>query len=189
MAWHLAYIAPWSVLVAWWIIRAPAAAKTAERESVGSFVSHRVLLLSGWLLFAIDTTHPLGVLSRRLWGPSLALAVGGVIVEAIGVGFAIWARETLGRNWSASVTFKQDHQLITDGPYRYARHPIYTGVLLAFVGLAQVRRDVASFVALALVIAGFARKMVLEERLMQHHFGAAYDAYRRRVKALIPFIL
>jgi protein-S-isoprenylcysteine O-methyltransferase Ste14 len=189
MAWHLAYVAPWIVFLAWWIMRAPSAAETAERESFASYISHRALLFSGWLLFALDTTHPFGVLSRQLWGPSQALAVAGVIIEVIGIGFAIWARETLGRNWSASITFKQDHQLITDGPYRYARHPIYTGVLFAVVGLAQVRRDLASFVALALVTAGFARKMVIEERLMQQHFGAAYEAYRRRVKALIPFIL
>src|ERR1700733_12990240 len=53
---------------------------------------------------------------------------------ATGIGFAIWARRHLGRNWSPGPIFKEDPELVTSGPYRFVRHPIYTGVLLALLG-------------------------------------------------------
>ena len=95
----------------------------------------------------------------------------------------------LGRNWSGVVTVKQDHELIRSGPYRYVRHPIYTGLLIAFAGSAIARGEWRGILALAIVFAALWRKLRLEERWMIETFGDAYLRYRAEVRALIPFVL
>ena len=113
----------------------------------------------------------------------------GALLTALGLGFAIWARQVLGRNWSSDVAVKEKHELIRSGPYALARHPIYTGMSLAFVGTAVAIGDWRAFIAAAIAIASFIYKLRLEERLMRETFGAEYDAYAGRVKALVPFLV
>jgi protein-S-isoprenylcysteine O-methyltransferase Ste14 len=103
--------------------------------------------------------------------------------------FAAWARVTLGRNWSATITVKQDHDLITSGPYRFVRHPIYTGLLLGLAGIAVARGEWRGVLGVVLAFGAFWRKLRIEERWMREQFGGAYDEYSRRVAALIPRIL
>ena len=103
--------------------------------------------------------------------------------------FAIWARNVLGRNWSGIVTLKQDHELIRTGPYRYVRHPIYTGLLIAFAGSAIARGEWRGLLALAIAFVALWRKLKLEEQWMIETFGDAYRRYRDEVRALIPFVL
>lgn len=62
----------------------------------------------------------------------------GLLMVICGLAFAVWARIHLGRNWSGTVTVKEDHELIRSGPYGIVRHPIYTGLLLAIAGTAIV---------------------------------------------------
>jgi protein-S-isoprenylcysteine O-methyltransferase Ste14 len=102
---------------------------------------------------------------------------------------AILSRALLGRNWSATVQLKQDHQLITSGPYRFVRHPIYTGLLLLFLGNAVMVGDWRGLLAVAIVFASFWRKFRLEERWLAEHFGEPYRLYQARTKALIPALL
>ncbi len=110
-------------------------------------------------------------------------------VTAAGLLFSVWARAHLGRNWSGSVTIKADHELITTGPYRLARHPIYTGLLLAFAGTALIVAEWRAVLAFVIAFLALWRKLKLEERWMREQFGAAYDDYARRVAALVPFLL
>lgn len=118
--------------------------------------------------------------------PIFALAL---VLVMLGVALACWSRHVLGRNWSSVVQIKRDHDLIDTGPYRYVRHPIYTGILLAFVGSAINVGDVRGIVAVAILLASFWRKLRMEERMLGEAFGPAYTAYRARTKALIPRIL
>jgi protein-S-isoprenylcysteine O-methyltransferase Ste14 len=187
--WFWLFSGPWIVFGAWWIIRAMSAAKTASRESVASSISHRVFLGLGALTFILDSQGTLGRLSTPLWRQSLALALVSVALVVGGVAFAIWARETLGRYWSGTITLKEGHRVIKTGPYALARHPIYTGLMTAFVGTALVRGDVAGMIAVALMAIGIGRKIAIEERLLSTHFGAEYGAYKQQVKTIIPFIL
>jgi protein-S-isoprenylcysteine O-methyltransferase Ste14 len=95
----------------------------------------------------------------------------------------------LGKNWSGTVTIKEGHELIMSGPYAVVRHPIYTGLLLAFLGSALARGDWRAVLAFALAAAALWRKLRFEERWMRAQFGDAYAAYARRVSALVPFVL
>jgi protein-S-isoprenylcysteine O-methyltransferase Ste14 len=78
-------------------------------------------------------------LDRQLFPVTVPIALAGLLVVLIGVGFTIWARFMLGTNWSNNVTVKEDHTLVRTGPYRIARHPIYSGILLGMLGSAIQR--------------------------------------------------
>ena len=108
-----------------------------------------------------------------------ALCVGGLAV-------AFWARATLAGNWSSNVTFKKNHELIQTGPYRWARHPIYTGLLLMALGTALISARLGSWLGLLLMTLGFWIKLKYEEELMLRHFPDTYPGYQKRVKALVP---
>ena len=101
---------------------------------------------------------------------------------------ALWARATLGTNWSGTVTFKQDHDLITSGPYAFVRHPIYTGMLLMLLGTAIINGHAIGFGVLAFVTLSLWLKAREEEKMMIKHFPDAYPAYKARVRALVPFL-
>jgi protein-S-isoprenylcysteine O-methyltransferase Ste14 len=124
-----------------------------------------------------------------MWGPSSVLSFVAVVLVAIGALFAIWARITIGANWSGTVTFKQDHELMQNGPYNVVRHPIYSGLLLMGLASALANDEPYGFLLVAVVVAVFIPKIVIEEKLMTEHFPAEYPQYRQRVKAIIPFIL
>jgi protein-S-isoprenylcysteine O-methyltransferase Ste14 len=95
----------------------------------------------------------------------------------------------LGRNWSGVVQLKQDHELIVRGPYSIVRHPIYTGLLLAFLGSALAIGEWRGLLATTIVAGSFWRKLRLEERWLCELFGEQYRAYMQRVKALVPCVL
>lgn len=118
-----------------------------------------------------------------------ALAWFGVVLCVAGLVFCVWARFTLGRNWSGVVTFKAGHELITSGPYAFVRHPIYTGMLTMVVGTVIVQGHLAGIIAIPLIFVSFWIKLRYEEKIMSEKFPDDYAAYQRRVKRLIPFVL
>src|SRR5579884_2465342 len=111
----------------------------------------------------------------------------GLVVFAMGLGFAIWARVHIGRNWGGPMTEKDDPELVTSGPYRLVRHPIYSGILLAGIGTAVA---LSWFWLVAVALAGiyFVYSATVEERYLAGRFPDSYAAYRRSTKMLIPFV-
>jgi protein-S-isoprenylcysteine O-methyltransferase Ste14 len=110
----------------------------------------------------------------------------GAVVNLLGLGFSVWARVYLGNNWSRSVTIKQNHELITGGPYGLVRHPIYTGLLIGVLGTAIAIGQVRGLVAFAFIFTSLWFKLRLEERWMRLQFGDVYEQYAQRVPALLP---
>ena len=178
----------WIAWAGYWWVSARNVKETVQRESELSRALHLVpLAFAAWLMWTR------GALPAALDVRFMPLAewafVVGALVAAGGLLFAVQARRHLGRNWSAIVTVKKDHELITSGPYALVRHPIYTGLLLGFAGSALALGQWRGIVATAIVLASLWRKLRLEERWMRARFGPAYDEYARRVKALVPFVL
>lgn len=120
--------------------------------------------------------------------PGMAGQWLGVGLCLVGFGFAFWARLHIGRNWGVPMSLRQDHELVTSGPYGYVRHPIYSGLLLAMIGsvLAVGLLWLPLFV---LALAYFLVSARTEETMMLAQFPDAYPAYRRRTRMLIPFVL
>jgi protein-S-isoprenylcysteine O-methyltransferase Ste14 len=113
----------------------------------------------------------------------------GLGMTVAGLLFAVWARVHLGKNWSRSVTVKQNHELITSGPYALVRHPIYTGLLTGFVGTAIAIGELRALIALLILFTALWIKLRLEEQWMQAQFGNTYAVYSSQVAALVPFVL
>ena len=103
--------------------------------------------------------------------------------------FVLWARATLGRNWSGTVTLKENHEPIVRGPYRLVRHPIYTGLLAMLMATAIQQAHIAGMIGLILVFVSFWIKLSDEEELMRKQFPNQYAAYQQRVKRIIPFVI
>lgn len=126
------------------------------------------------------------LLQERFVPKNVLVKTAGLLLTLAGLGLACWARFLLGRNWSSEVQIKHDHELIQAGPYRHVRHPIYSGLLLAFLGTAIKVGDWRGLLALAIVAASFLYKLSHEERWLRERFGEPYLAYLHRTRALIP---
>ena len=112
----------------------------------------------------------------------------GLVVFAFGLGFAIWGRIHIGRNWGSPMSQKDEPELVTSGPYRLVRHPIYSGILIAGVGTA-VALDWRWLTATVLAGVYFLYSATVEERYLTAQFPDDYPVYTRSTKMLLPFIL
>jgi protein-S-isoprenylcysteine O-methyltransferase Ste14 len=158
----------------------------AWRESAFSrAVGVGPLVLAAWLLGVRNLP---GWLGRRWAEQSWSLFGVGVTLVAAGLLLAVWARVKLAGNWSGTVTLKEGHEIVRSGPYRWIRHPIYTGLLLAFLGSAVALAQWRGLVAVVLAMGAFLWRIRLEERRLGAHFGAAYAEYRRTNWAIIPYV-
>jgi len=178
----------WLVWGFYWLVLAYGGKAVARKESVISRLAHLVPLFFAGYLLAADRL-PGGFLCGRAWPATAASYWAGLALLSLGLGFSMWGRIAIGRNWSATVTVKEDHELVRKGPYRFVRHPIYTGLLLGFIGTAVALAEWRGVLAVAIVFIALWRKLKMEERWMGEVFGEAYADYKREVAALVPFLL
>ena len=174
----------WLLWTAWWGWTGGKTKSNARAETyLESALKYILPLLIALLLLFVPFGAPLDL----HWLPASAwLPWAGLVVEWCGLLLACWARLRLGRNWSGLVDLKHDHELIRSGPYAYVRHPIYSGLLLAVVGMVLIIGELRTLLALCIVFATFLYKVRLEERWLGELFGASYANYRRHTRALIP---
>jgi protein-S-isoprenylcysteine O-methyltransferase Ste14 len=111
----------------------------------------------------------------------------GLGLFALGLGFAIWARVHIGRNWGTPMTQKDEPELVTSGPYHLVRHPIYSGILVAGVGTA-VALSWLWLIAVGLAGIYFLYSATVEERYLTEQFPDVYPAYKHSTKMLVPFV-
>lgn len=176
----------WLAWALYWWFSARDVKATVRREPLGSGLLHMLPLMLALMLLWRDHV-PGPWLNTRLYAWAEWQYWAAVLATAAGLGFAVWARVHIGRNWSGTVTLKENHELVTSGPYAIVRHPIYTGLLLAILGSAFARGDGRGVLAVVIAWLSLWRKYRLEEAWMLEVFGEAYAAYRRRVPALVPF--
>ena len=177
----------WFCWIFYWIASASGVKRTAQHESVLSRIIHGTPL---WIAIILISAPDLGRHGpfAPIWPFSPAVFWLGALVTLAGFAITVWARVTLGRNWSGWVTIKENHELIQTGPYAWVRHPIYTGLILAFLGSALARDQWRGAVAVVLVVIAFRIKLGIEEAWMMRQFGPNYAAYKKRTKMLVPYI-
>ncbi|MGO9307355.1 MAG: methyltransferase family protein [Candidatus Korobacteraceae bacterium] len=180
--------AMWLSYMAYWWAMSTNVKETERRESVPSRLARLVFIACAVALLWLPSV-PLPLLNERFLPLGAWCFWSGSAVTAAGLLFSVWARHHLGTNWSQAVTVKEGHELITSGPYALVRHPIYSGLLLAFVGCAMARGEWRGLLAVALVFGALWHKLRLEEKWMRVQFGVSYEGYSRRVAALVPHII
>ena len=176
----------WSVLGLYWLLSAFGTKKTAVNEARWLRLLRLAIL---WpLMLALLGTEWLriGPLAWRFLPRHAGIMWAGAFVTLGGVALAIWARRTLGRNWSDKVVLKVDHELIRSGPYRFLRHPIYTGVLLAVAGTALAIGEWRGVLALFLLGTTYCLKAKSEEKILAAKFGEAFAEHARRTGFFLP---
>lgn len=179
----------WAVWMAVWCGAAFFVKRTERRSPLGPTLIERVPILIGFFLFLLPHWMPRRLppaLTRRFMTEGPALAVIALVLVFAGILFSFWARAHLGRNWSGEVMVKIGHTLITSGPYRWVRHPIYAGMTLALIGTALASGTPAGFVGLAFILFAFLVRVGQEEALMRQTFPGEYPAYSRRTARLFP---
>jgi protein-S-isoprenylcysteine O-methyltransferase len=145
-----------------------------------------------WIVIAISITASVFVAQNfRAAGlpHGRVLAIAAVILFVAGLILRWWAIITLGPFFTVNVTIEKNHELVERGPFRVVRHPSYTGVLLAFVGLGLSFCNWAALLVILLPIgAAFIHRMNVEEGALLSALGPRYAEYMTRTKRLVPFV-
>jgi protein-S-isoprenylcysteine O-methyltransferase Ste14 len=190
--WQLIYI--WLIPVLWaiwwgyWFVSSRNVHCTTKSESSMSRGIHLVLVCGAFVLIAIPAFR-VGPLSWH-WLPRLRFVFFfGAAVLVASLILAVWARRHLGQYWSGTITVKEEHRLIRSGPYCFVRHPIYTGFVGGMIGTAIAQGELRGIFSVLLLIAAYLRKIRIEEKWLVERFGQTYVDYRKKVKALIPFVI
>lgn len=159
--------------------------KSRGRQSQTSAGRGIRLLLAGAILVTIQFGASL---AWQPFGPyAFDVAAAGAALCVVGLAFAIWARVVLGRNWGMPMTQHESPELVTSGPYRFVRHPIYTGLGAMMIGTALVHPFAALPCACWVAYSVFSA--LREERDMEQRFPGVYAEYKKRSKMLVPFLL
>jgi protein-S-isoprenylcysteine O-methyltransferase Ste14 len=177
--------AGWALILVVWIVSYFNTRKAVRHAKPMLQVVATSLIALAFVLLFQRRAH--GILATRLTDVPAPVAALAAAVCLGAVGFAIWARLTLGRNWSGALaSVGENHELVVEGPYRYVRHPIYAGFLIAMLATAVTIGTLASYLSVLLALLAFLMRIFMEEALMLSQFPEAYRAYRAKTAALIP---
>jgi protein-S-isoprenylcysteine O-methyltransferase Ste14 len=173
--------AGWAVLVLYLIV-AGHNVKRDEEVDLGQSFGLMYALIAAFALPYVP------IFSFVNWAPvPTPIAVVGLLIFALGIVFFVAARQELGRNWSQTVSAKENQELVTRGPYALVRHPMYFGGLVACLGAAMVVGGAFVFMLITLLPI-FIWRVGAEDKLMTHQFPTQYPAYIQHTKALIPWV-
>ncbi|MGS2761231.1 methyltransferase family protein [Sinomicrobium sp. M5D2P9] len=152
-------------------------------QKISAFMGFVIVFLA--LYLPLFTTRGVG---KIVIPPYFSIQLTGVILSVGGIFISIWSRLLLGWNWSGGVSAKKEHELIVTGPYRFVRHPIYTGFISGLIGTCLVMGSLSGIIITVLYTMGLFKKINKEEKLLADIFGNSYADYQKRTYKLIPFI-
>ncbi len=179
-----AIVALWIAFYSFWFISATTVKRAARATPLHRGIGIRILLV----IVAIAVIRSRLVRGHFAFHPSSPVLVAlGVVLCVAGLAFAVWARLHLGRNWGTPMSLREGHELVTIGPYRFVRHPIYTGILSALLG-SGLAAGPMWFLIFVLVCPFLIYSAWTEERMMAQQFPEAYPEYKKTTGALIPHV-
>jgi len=142
---------------------------------------------SSWIVLALSV--PADFLAIGTLAPGLVFTIIGILLMAGGLAIRVVAARTLGAYYSRTLRMKEDHRVVSEGIYRFIRHPGYLGVIVMFLGSGLA---VANFIALALIalliIPAYLQRITAEERMLSSTLGKEYVEYAAHTRRLIPFV-
>lgn len=176
----------WVVWFVFWRFAARGVKPALQQESLGSRLSYLLPMLIVFVLMMWQDWP--GWLGAQLFDGGWTDYWISVALIVMGLAWTVWARKALGDNWSGRVTLKSGHELVRSGPYRWVRHPVYMGALLALLGSALASGKLSAMLGFLLAIAALVYKLRIEERWMSAQFGDQYRNYQSASWALLPFV-
>jgi len=177
----------WAVFWIYWTIRELRWRRSKRKAALTFTVLNSGLLYLGFIMVLLGRSAP-SSLGLLLLPQAIPIQILGTVFAIVGVGFAIWSRQSLSNNWSRNVAILENQQFIHSGPYTIVRHPIYTGILLALLGSTLVSSTLGSLLGFVFAIISLWQKARMEEKLLITEFGQQYANYQRDVRFLIPLI-
>lgn len=180
----------WGTFWVCWIIagiriRWSVKSENAGQKGIPRFLHLFFVVLAFWL--SLSNYNNL-ILWKIIIIQGQHIKVIGLLLLTLFLAFSIWARIILGRNWSGAIQKVQGQRLVTKGPYKYIRNPIYTGIIGGFIGTFITIGTLASFIGMLLSVAIYILKIIKEENFLVDTFGNEYVEYKKRTWALIPLI-
>jgi protein-S-isoprenylcysteine O-methyltransferase Ste14 len=148
----------------------------------------------GWLWLSVIGSLSLGLFFKNMaWLPIpieyMTRQWLALVLCATGLGLRYWAVVRLGRFFSTHVLIHNQHQLITDGPYKWIRHPAYTGLLLALAGAGLAMGDFLALLLLTVMpFFAFKLRIAMEEKKLIKQFGQQYLVYLNKTYRLLPLL-
>jgi len=180
----------WVIILIYWILSRNKTKKVADQEGrIKQFLYYILPLIVAILLLGPGEWFGHSLIRENFVEHSNFVGIVGLLFCSSGTFLACWARKKLGENWSLSIQKKENHELIQSGIYGIIRHPIYTGLLMLFVGNAIIVGDYRGIIAVLIVFTSFWFKLLQEEKMLLSIFGRQYIEYQKKTKALIPYIL
>lgn len=177
----------WLVMDNFWRLKARDTNSAATIGDISIWRKLWLVLRSYGFYFLPLSSVP--VLGLRIIPEQHAWAWIGLAMCVCGVGFSIWSRHVLAKNWNLTTSLEEQHALIQSGPYAIVRHPIYVGIWLAMFGTALAVGELRALINLVVSVSEGWAKLNHEEAILREEFPNAYAGYQHRVKKLIPGIL
>jgi protein-S-isoprenylcysteine O-methyltransferase Ste14 len=187
LAFYSVIVCWWLFLLTFWLRKRPPAVREAKRDwtSLIGLVLQSVGFFLVW--FNPLKRQAMSSLASRSQAVQWGLAVVAIFIAVCSVWLVNAAARRLGKQWALAARLVEGHELIQDGPYRFVRNPIYTGMfgMLLATGLVMGRWN-ALAIAIVVFLAGTYIRIQSEERLLRQAFGAKFDEYKSKVSAVIP---
>ncbi|GAC1637390.1 MAG: isoprenylcysteine carboxylmethyltransferase family protein [Candidatus Acidiferrum sp.] len=175
----------WFVWCIVWLLMAAWSKPSKRREFPWQRLEHVLPMIVGFLLI-YNHNFAWKFLAIPIVPQNDAVTVLGLLLTIGGLIFAVWARIALGANWSGTVTIKSGHNLIRRGPYKWIRHPIYTGLLLSMAGTVLLQGEVRALLGFLLVLLALYRKAKREERFLSEEFGEGFAEHAKHTGMFLP---
>ena len=178
------------IFLIYWILSAQSVKPTKEiKKSLWDFRLVIIgVIIVFWFLNRLHVLRAIPFFSLLIIPQTQLVAFVSSFFAICGLIIAVIARRALGGNWSSNVELKKGHELITTGIYHSLRHPIYTGCILLAFGLVLAVGTLGMILLFLFILFFLFYKMRQEEELLLKHFPKGYGQYKKRVKALIPFV-
>jgi protein-S-isoprenylcysteine O-methyltransferase Ste14 len=177
----------WFILTLYWLISSFSVKKTIKKQAGWQRTLYILTMLIAFtLLFQKQSFTTF--LNKPVLPQNIVWKIFGLLVCFSGLLLSFTARIYLGKNWSARITIKENHELVETGPYRISRNPIYTGFLAAFCGTSMSLGLLRGYIGIVPFLICLLTKISGEEKFMLEVFTDRYRNYQRKVKKLIPFL-
>ena len=159
--------------------------QSAKRDDRGTIQAAWILIAGGCIAgFYLSTLFP-----ALNWPHYVAIVLVGDLLLVAGIVVRIWAIRHLGKLFTVDVGIQPGHHVVQDGPFRFVRHPSYSGSLLAWTGVGLLTRNwLGFFVIVICTFVAYVLRISVEEKVLREKFGTEYDKYAARTKKMIPGI-